>query len=144
LGFGRWPRRWRGKGSLKSLKDFLNLPQGLGHAMVFEFEHEGQQACFLAERFEGYVPINRALIGEEMSVAVAVVVVQVRGHDQVFQQAEDRLDTLGQVRVASIEADAEIAQACLVNEGQKIRRSRELIRDVFERDGYAPLFGKDT
>src|SRR5258708_32069285 len=86
------------------------------------------------------VPIYAALARPQMRVAIAIIVVNVSRANAIFEQLERRVHSAHQVRVTSIEADAEVRIAQHSQQFAQFLSGGKIVRCVLneQRDSERP------
>ena len=92
---------------------------------------------------ESNVPVDGALVRQQMLVLFAVIVVYVRGDNPVAHDFKSRLDSGFHVRVADIEAELQIVKMRLLDEPLQRLRGPQFAQRVFQSDYHAAMLRKN-
>src|ERR1700721_1532072 len=79
-----------------------------------------------------------------MGIAVALIVVQMRGANLRTQFCEHSRHSVAQMGMASIKADTDIVEVADVENFQEIARLRDLVLDIFHQQLDAQWIGKSA
>src|ERR1700758_3833152 len=81
----------------------------------------------------GLVPLNRSVARPEMRIAIALVVVQMRGTDAILQLVENGSYTIAKVGMAHVQAHADVGEVSRIENFKDIRGARDVIGYVFDQ-----------
>src|SRR5579863_823125 len=73
-----------------------------------------------------------------------MVVVDVCGSNAILERLESGLDPGRQVSVTGVKTDLDVFEARVIEKLDESFRRAELVRRIFEQNGYAALFGEDS
>ena len=95
------------------------------------------------ERRKCGLPIDVALVGREMLVFVAMIIVYMRGDHEVAHYFQIWQHAALEVRVPDIKTQAQIGQPRIGDELAQVRGRAQLPGSIFERNGDAALLGEN-
>src|SRR5450631_80652 len=127
----------------------FQLLEGRGHflagALFFfavDFEQQGRLLRGCAQQFHGLLPVDRSVAGPEVRVFIFVVVVHMSRADVVLEDSEAFGDAVHHVRVAAIEADADVVEMHGFDELDQTVGRGQFVGNIFNEHSYAERFGE--
>src|SRR5580704_1148522 len=109
---------------------------------IVNLEHAGGRLRGGCQPLEDFIPPDCAVSGPEVGIAVAIVVVQMRGTDASLQFGQNRCYALGEVRVSDIETDSNIGEVSGVEDLEDVCRTCDIVLQVFDQQLYSERAGK--
>ena len=116
-----------------------NFARTRGDGRFFQFQDDGQLG---GQRLQCRGPVDGSLVGQQMLVALAVIVVNVSCDNEIAHGFQRGSNAALDMRVPGVEAQLHIGKARLLEEVFKIHGRRHFARRVFDGDGNATLPGK--